>query len=76
MVIIVQPEVFDESEGNEKFSFARITRKFKFTKRTKSSTDKETLPAKNKFNVRNLFRSRKKEKEPEVKFESGYGELC
>lgn len=71
VMVTIQTKV-DVSDGKEKFSFARISRKLKFSKRTKQSTDKEKLPAdKKKFSIRNFFRSSKKQ--PEVHFDSGYG---
>lgn len=68
-----QTKVADECEEKEKFSFARITRKLKFRKRSKQSVDKEKSPAKKKFSFARKFRNNKNQ--PEIHFDSGYGEL-
>lgn len=72
-MVTIQTEVAVESEGKKKFSFGRITKRFKFVKRPEQSTDKEKSPAKKKFSFGKLFR--RKEKQPEVHFDSGYGEF-
>lgn len=61
----------DEREGNEKFSFAGITKIFRFSTKDENSADKKA-PQKKKFDLKRIFR--RKKKEPDVKFNSGYGE--
>jgi hypothetical protein len=51
-----------------KFSFARITRRFRISRHSK---EKEK-PARKKFSLSKFFR---REKQPDIQFESGYGEL-
>lgn len=68
-MVTIQAETTNESEGKRKFKFAR---KFKISKKIK--TDKKNSPEKRKFSVVNFFRG--KEKQPEIHFDSGYGEFC
>lgn len=72
MVTFAVAEV-DEREGKEKFSFTSITKRFKFRPK-RVENDAETAPvAKKKFRFLKLFR--RKKKQPDVVFDSGYGEL-
>lgn len=74
-MIKIQKDI-EDFEIKDKFNFNSLKRKFKF-----SSSDNKSSPAKppgkepKKFSFKNLFRSDKKEQEPEIKFESGYGEF-
>ena len=67
---MIQTEV-DGSERTKKFSFRTLASRFKLSK---PSTDKDPRPSvKKKFSFRKFFR--RKQKQPEVEFNSGYGEL-
>lgn len=72
-MIKIQSDI-EDFEVKEKFSFTSFKRKFKITN---SSSDNKLSSTKlnktKKFSFKNLFR--KDKKHPEVKFESGYGEL-
>ena len=71
-MIKIQTDI-EDFEIKEKFNFNSFKRKFKL-----SSNDKKSSPAKvsaKKLSFKNLFRSEKKEQEPEIKFKSGYGEF-
>lgn len=61
---------FEEFENKEKFRFASIARRFKSSKKKIETVDKKPRP-KRKFSLKSLFTRRK---EPDVEFNSGYGE--
>lgn len=69
-MITIQTDV-EEREEKGKFNFKTIARKFKFSRKTESSTDKKS--SKKNFKLKDFFSRRKKE--PEVQFDSGYGEF-
>lgn len=71
-MVTIQTDVDDDCDGKRKFSFSSVKKKLKNARKFKISSDKKS-PTKKKFSFSKLFR--RKEKEPEVEFTSGYGEL-